>query len=138
MEEKDDEIEEFKLKPILSEDLTKIMKKLKGNRSSGIDFIDGYSIKLAYPVIGSVLIHLVNLSIEKNSILNYGSLQKKGNRSYGEHYRPVSYIVVVSKIAEAAIFDLNFHHFDQNSAHTDGVLAHELRTLDRLLGPPST
>ena len=57
LEEKDDEIEEFKLKPISSEDLTKIMKKLKGNRSSGIDFIDGYSIKLAYPIIENVLIH---------------------------------------------------------------------------------
>ena len=42
-------IEEFKLKPINILKLREIMKKLKGNRSSGIDFIDRISIKLACP-----------------------------------------------------------------------------------------
>ena len=41
------EIEEFKIKKISKEQLRLILKKRKGNRSCGIDFIDGYSIKLA-------------------------------------------------------------------------------------------
>ena len=65
LEQRTIEIEEFKLNPITKENFKKIMKKLKGNRSSGIDFIDGYSIKLASPIIEDVLIHLVNLSIRK-------------------------------------------------------------------------
>ena len=37
--------------------------KRKGNRISGIDFIDGYSIKLAAPLVEDVILHLVNLSL---------------------------------------------------------------------------
>ena len=105
---------------LYSIDLSKIMKKLKGNRSSGIDFIDGYSIKLAYPIIENVLIHLVNLSIEKSQFPQLWKSSKinpdfkKGERTDGENYRPVSDIVFVSKIAEAAIFEQTFSHFDDN------------------------
>ena len=66
LEQRTSEIEEFKLNPITKENFRKIMKKLKGNRRSGINFIDGYSIKLADPIIEDVLIHLVNLSIRKS------------------------------------------------------------------------
>ena len=120
LEQRDEAIEEFKLKPITPENLSKIMKKLKGNRSSGIDFIDGYSIKLAYPIIEDVLIHLVNLSIEKSQFPQLWKSSKinphfkKGERTDGENYRPVSDIVFVSKIAEAAIFEQTFSHFDDN------------------------
>ena len=65
LENRTDGIEAFNLKPITKDNFKKIMKKLKGNRSSGIDFIDGYSIKLASPIIEDILIHLVNLSIVK-------------------------------------------------------------------------
>ena len=66
LEQRDNVIDVFSLKPITKDAFQKIMKKLKGNRSSGIDFIDGYSIKLASPIIEDILIHLVNLSIVKS------------------------------------------------------------------------
>ena len=46
--------------------LRKLLKKIKGNRSCGIDYVDGYSVKLAAPLIEDILLHLVNLSIEKS------------------------------------------------------------------------
>ena len=97
------------------------MKKLKGNRSSGIDFIDGYSIKLASPIIEDVLIHLVNLSIRKSLYPQLWKSSKisphfkKGEKINGENYRPVSDIVFVSKIAEAAVFEQTFAHFNLNN-----------------------
>ena len=57
---------EFKLKPIDIAKLRKIIAKLKGNISCGIGFIDGYSVKLAAPVLEDVLLCLVNLNIEKS------------------------------------------------------------------------
>ena len=39
---------------------------------------------------------------------------KKGERFNGENYRPVSDIVFVSKIAEAAVFEQVFKHFVTN------------------------
>ena len=44
-------IPEFDIKQITKSQLRQILKKRKGNRSCGIDFIDGYSIKLAAPLI---------------------------------------------------------------------------------------
>ena len=120
LEHREDQINEFSLKPVTKENFRKIMKKLKGNRSSGIDFIDGYSIKLASPIIEDILIHLVNLSIEKSLYPQLWKSSKinphfkKGEKINGENYRPVSDIVFVSKIAEAAIFEQTFAHFNEN------------------------
>ena len=55
--------EEFELKVITLPTLRKYLRKLKGNRSSGMDQIDSFSLKLTSPQIELVLLHLVNLSI---------------------------------------------------------------------------
>ena len=114
------EIESFQLKPINLNKLRKILKKLKGNRSCGIDFVDGFSIKLAAPLIEHILLHLVNISIESSSYPQFWKVSKinphfkKGERCNGENYRPVSDIIFVSKIIESAVFDQTFTHFNNN------------------------
>ena len=58
---------EFRLQNIDIEQLRKIMKKkMKSKRGHGYDFIDSYSLKLAFPHIEEVLLHLVNLSISSS------------------------------------------------------------------------
>ena len=57
----------FSLKKISKDILRKILQKRKGNRSSGIDYIDGFSLKLAAPFIEDILLHLVNLTIEHST-----------------------------------------------------------------------
>ena len=52
---------EFELKNINKEDLKRLVKKLKGSRSCGVDQIDSFSLKLASSYIEDVLLHLVNL-----------------------------------------------------------------------------
>ena len=120
LENRSGEIPQFELNPITATKLRKYLKKLKGNRSCGIDFIDGYSIKLAAPIIEEVLLHLVNLSIKVSKYPQFWKSSKinphfkKGERSNGENYRPVSDIIYVSKIAEAAVFEQTFDHFNSN------------------------
>ena len=102
-------------------ELRSILKKRKGNRSSGIDYIDGYSIKIAAPLIEDILLHLVNLSIEKSEYPQLWKINKvsphfkKGDRSCGENWRPVTDIVFVSKLAEAAVFQQIAEHFSANN-----------------------
>ena len=60
------DISNFVLQPICIQKLRKILKKLKGNRSCGNDFIDGFSIKMAAPIIEDILLHIVNLSINES------------------------------------------------------------------------
>ena len=45
------EIPDFSLKEISKEDLRKIIKKMNGSRSHGIDFIDSFSLKLSHPIL---------------------------------------------------------------------------------------
>ena len=59
-------VSELSLRKINKTELRNILKKRKGNRSSGIDYIDGYSIKVAAPLIEDILLHLVNLTIDKS------------------------------------------------------------------------
>ena len=113
-------ISTFKLNPISKVQLRKILKKLKGNRSSGVDFIDGFSIKLAAPLFEDVLLHLVNLSITKSRYPQQWKSSKinphfkSGDKFDGTNYRPVSDLIFVSKIAEAAVFEQVFEHFVTN------------------------
>ena len=91
------------MKKINNIELRNILKKRKGNRSSGIDFIDGYSIKVAAPLIEDILLHLVNLTIDKSKYPQLWKMNKvsphfkKGDKTLGENWRPVSDIVFVSK-----------------------------------------
>ena len=115
------EIPEFSLHKINKSELRKILRKRKGNRSSGIDYIDGYSIKLAAPLIEDILLHLVNLTIEKSEYPQLWKVNKvtphfkKGDKTLGENWRPVTDIVFVSKLAEAAAFQQFPEHFSVNN-----------------------
>ena len=113
-------IPDFNMKKITIKQLRKILQKRKGNRSCGIDYIDGFSIKLAAPLIEDVLLHLVNLSI---STSKFGALWKtnkvspqfkKGDKTCRENWRPVTDIVFVCKLVEAAIYEQVEEHFTTN------------------------
>ena len=58
---------EFKLKEINQEAFRKIMRRFKGNRVHGIDWIDSYSLKISAPLIEESLLYLINLSIRSGS-----------------------------------------------------------------------
>ena len=111
----------FEIKEIPLATLRKYLKKIKGNRSSGIDLIDSFSLKLASPYIEHVLLHLVNLSIRNRSYPQPWKTQlihpffKKGEKTSGENYRPVSHIVEVSKLLEYVVFDQILEHFTTES-----------------------
>ena len=111
--------EKFQLVKIDMRGLREILKKRKGNRSCGIDNIDGYSIKLAAPLIEDVLLHLVNLSIDSSEypylwkVNKVSPHYKKGDKSLGDNWRPVTDIVFVSKLAEAAVLDQVTEYFSK-------------------------
>ena len=96
------------------------MKKLKPSRSHGMDFIDSYSLKLAFPLIEDSILHLVNLSITSKTYSKNWKFQlvlplhKKNDTMDGTNYRPVSHIIEVGKIVEYAVHDQVYTHFVQH------------------------
>ena len=79
------------LREITKEELRKYVKQLKGNRSSGIDQIDSFCLKLAAPYIEDVLLHLINLSVRNSSFNGNWKTQlihpyhKKGDKCDGSN-----------------------------------------------------
>ena len=114
-------IPELTLNTITLPKLRKIIKSLKGKKSCGIDMVDGYSIKLAAPLIDDILLHLVNLSLTKSQYPQYWKvskivpLHKKLDKTNGENYRPVSNIIFVSQICEKAVYEQLSDHFITNN-----------------------
>ena len=86
-----------------------MMKRIKPSRSHGSDFIDSYSIKLAFPLIEDAVLHLVNLSVSCNQFSNLWKTQlvlplfKKNDPLEGSNYRPVAHIAELGKIIEYVV-----------------------------------
>ena len=112
---------EFQLQTIGIQKLREIMKKVKKSRSHGRDFIDGSSLKLAFPLIEDSILHLVNLSIKSGSFAEKWKIQlilplhKKNDKLDGNNYRPVSHIIEIGKIVEYAIHEQVYNHFSSHN-----------------------
>ena len=112
------ELAEFELKTINIEKLREIVKlKMKSKRAHRFDYIDSYSLKLAFPYIEKSLLHLVNLSIERSKFAKTWKnqliipLHKKKDKLEGSNYRPVSHIIEISKIVEYIVHEQVYQHF---------------------------
>ena len=119
LEKREAPVPQFNIKKINKEDLRNQIKKLKGNKSCGIDQIDSFSLKLASPYIEEVILHLVNLSLSrypdgwKTQLIH--PLHKKAEKTVGENYRPVSHIVELSKLTEYVVLEQVMQHFESNN-----------------------
>ena len=128
----------FTLKAISRSKLRKLIKKMKGGRSSGVDNIDSYSVKLAAPLIEDALLHLINLSINTSSFSSFWKHQlifphhKKSERDILGNYRPVGHLVEVGKLVEYAAYDQVTEHFLVNNLfhenHHGGLPHHSTAT----------
>ena len=111
------ELPVFHLKTVDIKTVRKILKRMKGKRSHGIDSIDSYSIKLAGPLIEDSLLHLINLSIKNSKFSGQWKpqlifpLHKKGNKNDVKNFRPVSHLVEVGKMVEYAAYEQVVDHF---------------------------
>ena len=111
----------FKIKQITRAQLRNLIKKMKGGRSSGIDKIDNYSLKVAAPLIEDALLHLVNLSIRTRTFSSFWKHQliypqhKKQSKLLAKNYRPVSHLVEIGLLVEKAVsFQVVDHFLDNN------------------------
>ena len=87
-----------------------IAKKMKDNKSPGVDGIPPKLLKEIVEQISTPLAKLFNLSLEEIvpsewKEANITSLFKKGSRNKPENYRPVSLTSVVCKLLETLIRD---------------------------------
>ena len=111
---------------------------MKGGKSSGIDGIDSYSLKLAAPLLEDALEHIINSSIRTSTFSSFWKHQlifphhKKSDRTIAKNYRPVSHLVEVGKLVEYAVYDQVMEHFQTHdlfhSNHHGGLPHHSTAT----------
>ena len=91
--------------------IEKKIKKMKDNKSPGVDGIPPKLLKEIVEQISTPFAKLFNLSLEEGIVpsewkgANITPLIKKGSRNKPEHYRPVSLTSVVCKLLETLIRD---------------------------------
>ena len=96
---------------VTPEMIAKKIKKMKDNKSPGVDGIPPKLLKEIVEQISTPLAKLINLSLEEGIVpsewkeANIMPLFKKGSRNKPENYRPVSLTSVVCKLLETLIRD---------------------------------
>ena len=94
---------------VTPEMITKKNKKMKDNKSPGVDGIPPKLLKEIVEQISTLLAKVFNLSLEEGIVpsewkeANITPLFKKGSRNKPENYRPVSLTSVVCKLLETLI-----------------------------------
>ena len=130
--------EGFCFKELNENEILKLIKRLKGKKSCGLDWICGFSLKVAALELKQELKTLVNLSLlhgrffsgwKKTKVLP--GFKNKGSKFDAKFYRPISNLSEVSKIVEMAAHDQLYEYLCQHSLlHPDhhGFLKHRSTT----------
>ena len=112
----------FKFRELEDEDVLKLIKRLKGKKSSGLDWICGYSLKIAGKLLLPEIKILVNLTLrhgkyytlwKKTKVLP--GFKNKGSKFDAKFYRPISNLSEVSKIPEMAAHDQLYNYLSENN-----------------------
>ena len=111
----------FSLRPVTPQEVEKLIASLKNSKSTGVDYIDTWVIKLVAKEILPALTHIVNLSISQSEFPTIWKtakvvpLLKKGDPLIAKNYRPVALLPIFSKVLEKAVFLQFIEYLDGNA-----------------------
>ena len=111
---------EFSLSCVHPDSVRKIILGLKNSKSSGVDTIDTYILKLMVDDILPAVTHIVNLSIQQAifpSLYKKAKvipLLKKDDPLEVKNYRPVAILCILSKVIERVIFSQIVEYMNTN------------------------
>ena len=101
--------------------ISKILKSLSNSRSTGIDELDNFSLKIAADFVKYPIHHIVCLSIIQNKFPENWKcskvipLYKKGDQLDKKNYRPVAILSPLSKVLEKVVYEQIYSYFTRNS-----------------------
>ena len=101
-------------------EIEKIIAELKNTKSTGMDYVNTWVIKLIAKEMLPAITHIVNLSISKQQfpqswkMAKVVPLLKKGDPLQPKNYRPVSLLPIFSKILEKAVFTQLVGYLESN------------------------
>ena len=102
--------------------VNKLLKKLKNSKSTSIDELDNFCVKVAADVIAEPLHHIITQSILQQkfpTLWKYSKvipLHKKESKLERKNYRPVAILSPLSKILEKIIYEQMYEYFTKNKS----------------------
>ena len=100
--------------------VNKLLKNLKNTRSTAVDELDNYCVKISADIITRPLHHVISLSILQQKFpesWKYSKLiplHKKGSKLERKNYRPVAILSPLSKILEKVVYEQIYEYFTRN------------------------
>ena len=113
------------LVPTNSEELLKIVRKLKTNKAPGYDGIDNIILKHIINYILDPLVFLLNLSLQSGKVPSDMKIAKvipifkKGDRLCVNNYRPISLLTCLSKILEKIVYSRTMTFLQKHNIISD-------------------
>ena len=111
----------FSSRAVNPDQVEKIIGKLKNSKTSGLDNLDTYNIKLNKKIIVPSVCHILNLSIMSNEFPTKWKIAKvvplykgKGSKLDPKNFRPVAILPILSKVLERAMFQQLVAFMDNN------------------------
>jgi hypothetical protein len=112
----------FSSQAISPDQVDKIISHLKNSKSSGLDNLDTYILKLIKSTIVPSVCHIVNLSLTTHRFPTKWKIAKvvplykgKGSKMDPKSYRPVAILPILSKVLERAMFQQVVYFMDSNN-----------------------
>ena len=112
----------FSTQAISPDQVDKIIAQLKNSKSSGLDNLDTYILKLTRKAIVPSVCHILNLSLMTNRFPSKWKIAKivplykgKGCKLDPKNYRPVAILPILSKVLERAMFLQMVNFMDSNN-----------------------
>ena len=108
---------ELNFRHVTVQKVRKLLKSLSSSRSTGVDELDNFSVKLAADYIAQPLHHIVTLSLLQQKFptaWKYSKvlpLHKKGELLERKNYRPVAILSPLSKVLEKIVFEELYTYF---------------------------
>ena len=112
---------QLQLRHVNVDKIKKILKNLSSSRSTGMDELDNFSLKLAGDYVAHPIHHIVCLSIIQSKfprswkVSKVLPLHKKGDKLEQKNYRPVTIVSPVSKILEKVVYEQIYNYFTRNN-----------------------
>ena len=110
----------LRLKHTTEAKVKKILNSLSNSRSTGMDELDNFSVKLAADYLAKPLHHVVTLSVMQQKFPTLWKLSKvlplhkKEDPLLAKNYRPVAILSPLSKVLEKLIYESIYNYFTAN------------------------
>ena len=107
--------------PITLKEVTKQLKELNANKSTGHDGLSPQLLKELSPAISAPLVKLFNLSLTQGKLPRDWkkaiviSVHKKGSKTSAANYRPISLTCVACEVMERIVNKRIINHLEANS-----------------------